>query len=246
MSAVYSKGQICLTISRMELCCATGLALSLISLTVSPALADADPAKGARTFHNQCSPCHSLKPGRHMTGPSLSGIVGRKAGSIGGFERYSKPLPHSSLEWNEQTLSAWLANPQAVVPGNTMTALVADAQDRANIVAYLLATQTPGAPPREDIPKPHEKTLDLKAAGPATRIASIGFCRNTYAVKMENGSTLLFWEQNLRFKTDSSAEGPLPAKPNLVPTGMHGDRSYAVFAAPQEISGFIKLDCPDR
>ena len=88
--------------------------------------------------------------------------------------------------------------------------------------------------------------LDLKAAGPATRIAAINFCRDTYAVKMENGATLLFWEPNLRFKTDGSNGGPSAAKPVLVPTGMQGDRSYAIFASPQEISSFVKSECPSR
>jgi cytochrome c len=63
---------------------------------------------------------------------------------------------------------------------------------------------------------------------------------------MENGTTLLFWEPNLRFKTDSSKDGPTPAKPVLVPTGMQGDRSYAIFASPQEISSFVKSDCAGR
>ena len=176
----------------------------------------------------------------------MAGIVGRKAGSVAGFDRYSKALPQSSIEWNEQTLASWLTNPPALIVGTSMPGLDANEEAQADIVAYLLATQTPGAPPRDDIPKPHDKMLDLKAAGPATRIASISLCRDTYAVKMENGTTLLFWEPNLRFKTDSSNEGPSPAKPVLVPTGMQGDRSYAIFASAQEISGFIKAECPGR
>ena len=213
---------------------------------VSSALAEGDPQKGARTFNHFCSPCHSVTPDRHMTGPSLAAIVGRKAGSIAGFERYSKALPQSPIAWNQETLTAWVTNPPALVAGTTMPGIDADEQARMDIVAYLLATQTPGAPPRDDIPKPPEKMLDMKTSGPATRIASIGLCRDTYAVKMENGTTLLFWEPNLRFKTDSSSQGPTPAKPVLVPTGMQGDRSYAIFASPQEISGFVKSGCPSR
>ncbi len=213
---------------------------------VSPAHAEGDPQKGARTFNHFCSPCHSVTPDRHMSGPSLSGIVGRKAGSIADFDRYSKALPQSSIAWNEQTLTSWMVNPQVLVAGTTMPGIGADEQARMDIVAYLLATQTPGAPPRDDIPKLPEKMHDLKASSPATRIASIGLCRDTYAVKMENGTTLLFWEPNLRFKTDGSSQGPTPEKPVLVPTGMQGDRSYAIFASPQEISGFVKSDCPSR
>lgn len=207
------------------------------------ARAEGDPLKGVRTFNNLCSPCHAVAPGRHMTGPSLSGVIGRKAGSAADFERYSKALPLSGIEWNEQTLLSWIANPSALVGGTSMPGVQADEHARADIVAYLVATQTPGAVPRDDIPKPYQKTIDLKAAGPATRIVSIGLCRDTYTVKMENGSTLLFWEPNLRFKTDSGAQGPSPGKPVLVPTGMQGDRSYVIFASPQDISSFIRADC---
>ena len=223
---------------------ATVLGIALGSaLLAQPAAAGGDPVKGVRTFHNLCSPCHSVAPGKHMSGPSLSAVVGRKAGQVEGFERYSKALPKSAVEWNEQTLLTWLANPQAMVAGNSMTALVADETERNDIVAYLLATQTPGAAPRDDIPKPHEQVTDLKAAGPATRVAAISFCHDTYTVKMENGTSLLYWEPNLRFKTDSSANGPAPAKPVLVPTGMQGDRSYVIFASAQDIGGFVHAEC---
>ena len=219
------------------------LALGLVLAAPALARADADPVKGVRTFANVCGPCHAVAPGRHMTGPSLADIVGRKAGSLEGFDRYSKAIKDSGVAWNGDTLAAWLLNPQAVIPGTSMPPVAADDPARADIIAYLLATQTPGAPPRDDIPKPYQKSIDLKAAGPATRIAAITLCRDTYTVRLENGSALLFWEPNIRFKTDQSAEGPAVGKPVLVPTGMHGDRTYAVFATPQEISSFVRAEC---
>ncbi len=223
----------------------TALCLALTTATMTRAADEADPQKGVRTFNNLCAPCHAVSPGRHMSGPSLSGIVGRKAGSVAGFERYSKALPQSKVEWNEETLTAWLTNPQAVVPGNAMAVLVEDAQERADIVAYLLATQAGGGPTRDDIPKPFDKTLDLKSSGPATRVAAVSYCRDTYTIKMENGSSLKFWENNLRFKTDSSEKGPLPGKPVLVPGGQQGDRAYLVFAAPQDFSATITSECSE-
>ena len=230
---------------KLPVCSFYVLAASLILLMPMEAYAEGDPAKGVRTFHNLCMPCHSVSSGQHMTGPSLAGIVGLKAGVVAGFERYSKVLPQSSVVWNEQTLFIWLTNPQAMIPGNLMSALVEDAQDRSDIVAYLLATQSADGPKREDIPKPFDKTLDLKSAGPATHVAEIGYCRDTYTLKMENGATLKFWENNLRFKTDASDKGPLPTKPVLVPSGQQGDRAYLIFAAPQEISAAIKSECAD-
>jgi len=55
--------------------------------------------------------------------------------------------------------------------------------------------------------------------------------------------TLPFWEFNLRFKTDSSPNGPAPGKPVLVGQGMQGDRAQVVFSAPEEISSFIRKGC---
>jgi cytochrome c len=51
------------------------------------------------------------------------------------------------------------------------------------------------------------------------------------------------WEFNLRLKTDSSNDGPQAGKPVIVGTGMQGDRAAVVFAAPEEISAFIKSAC---
>lgn len=215
----------------------------LASLGTGTAAAEGDAAKGARAV-KQCLACHALQPGRHMTGPSLSGVIGRKAGSADGFERYSNALKGSAVIWDPSTLDAWLASPQTLIPGNRMSALVEDAVARADIIAYLMATQGPPEARKEGLPIPFQSQLDLKGTGPATRVAAIRLCRDTYDLTMENGVTQQYWERNLRFKTDSSTEGPPPGKPVLIPGGMEGDRAYLVFAAPQEISGAIKAECP--
>jgi len=38
-------------------------------------------------------------------------------------------------------------------------------------------------------------------------------------------------------------EGPVTGAPALLGAGMMGDRASVIFAAPDEISGFIKHDC---
>jgi len=53
----------------------------------------------------------------------------------------------------------------------------------------------------------------------------------------------MFWEFNLRFKTDSSKDGPPKGKPAIVQAGMQGDRAFIVFAGPAEMSTFIKKQC---
>ena len=84
------------------------------------AFAAGDAAAGKTAFENQCASCHSTEPGVNMTGPSLAGIFGRKAGSFPSFHRYSDALKLSGIVWDDQTLDAWLRNPAALVPGNEM------------------------------------------------------------------------------------------------------------------------------
>ena len=78
-----------------------------------------------------------------MTGPSLGGVWGRKAGTVAGFARYSDALKRSGLVWDERHLDEWLTNPAAVVPGNARDFPgIADARTRADLLAYLKAVST--------------------------------------------------------------------------------------------------------
>src|SRR5947207_5662898 len=65
-----------------------------------------DPARGAALF-GQCAACHSVEPGVHLTGPSLAAIWGRRAGTVGGFGRYSSALKHAGITWDAPTLDGW-------------------------------------------------------------------------------------------------------------------------------------------
>lgn len=95
-----------------------------------------DPAKGEKLFI-QCKACHVLEPGQNRVGPSLAGIVGRKAGSIEGFS-YSAANKNSQKIWDEETLSAYLEAPQKAMPGTKMAfAGLKKPQDRADVIAYL-------------------------------------------------------------------------------------------------------------
>jgi len=88
----------------------------------------------------QCVACHSLD-GSNGAGPTLKGILGRKAGSVPGF-RYSRAMRTSSIFWDAKLLDAYLANPQQAVPGNVMPfSGIADATERANLLAYIASQQ---------------------------------------------------------------------------------------------------------
>lgn len=93
--------------------------------------------KGERVF-KKCQACHALDPGQHTDkGPSLHGLFGRKAGTAEGFA-FSEAMKSADVVWNEETLEAFLADSQAVVPGNTMNfSALRKPDDRTAVIAYL-------------------------------------------------------------------------------------------------------------
>jgi cytochrome c len=100
------------------------------------ARADGDPARGEKRFE-ECATCHTLDRGVNNVGPSLNGVIGRKAGEIADF-RYSPAMKKSGITWTPQTLDTFIADPQQEVPGNRMPfAGMPDAGDRADLIAYL-------------------------------------------------------------------------------------------------------------
>ena len=111
-------------------------ALALVA-TACSASAAGDPAAGEAKF-KVCRICHQIGEGaRNFVGPELNGVVGRKAGSVPGYN-YSDANKNSGLTWDEATLAKYLRNPRAVVPGTKMAfpGLPTD-EDAANVIAYL-------------------------------------------------------------------------------------------------------------
>ena len=223
--------------------------LMLIFLTRSPTAAETprgDPARGAELFQ-QCAACHSVQPGLHLTGPSLAAIWNRRAGTVQGFGRYSDALKHAGITWGEATLDRWLARPQAVVPDTTMTfAGMENARQRADLVAYLKAVAEGKAPPSAGggmmAMGPRS---DLKQAGKERRVIAIRHCGDAYHVTTESGRTTPYWEFNLRFKTDSSPNGPEHGKPVLASAGMQNDRAQLVFSGLDDLKRFLVERCDE-
>jgi cytochrome c len=95
-----------------------------------------DAAAGKTDFVT-CQTCHSIDAGVNKIGPSLHGVVGRKAGSIADFT-YSAANKGSGITWTPEKLFQYLEAPQRVVPGTKMTfAGFSDPQKRADVIAYL-------------------------------------------------------------------------------------------------------------
>lgn len=200
---------------------------------------------GARAFQ-ACASCHALEPGRNLTGPTLAGIWGRKAGTGESFTRYSNALKASNVVWNEQSLDRWLTDPKALVPNNYMVFPgVRDPKARGDIIAFLKAASEGGLDARTAATATARapQLENLKSLGADQQVASISYCRDSYRVTTVAGPTTPFWEFNLRFKTDSSDNGPTKNHPVLLPASMGGDRAFLIFSAPDEISSFVKEQC---
>jgi cytochrome c len=97
------------------------LALALV-LAAAPVDPGAQSLEGPRLFQ-RCYACHSLDPAeRTLSGPNLSGLFGRRAGTLDGFD-YSPALREAGargLVWSEQTLDRFLEDPEEFIPGVRM------------------------------------------------------------------------------------------------------------------------------
>ena len=122
------------------------LAAVLSAVAASASAADGDPTIGKKNFR-QCGACHELAAGKTKVGPSLHGIIGRKAAGADGFS-YSPSLREAAekgLVWDEVNLMAYLENPVAFLKSylgkdkitNKMFNRYAKEDFRRDVIAYL-------------------------------------------------------------------------------------------------------------
>ena len=127
-----------------------------------------DVAAGKLVFR-KCQACHSLEPGKNGLGPSLVGIVGKKASSVPNFN-YSPAMKASNLTWDVATLDAYLSDPQKSVPGNKMPFPGLKTENERNaVIAYLAAGPSPvvAAPAAARAPAPAAAAPPAPAASAA-------------------------------------------------------------------------------
>jgi cytochrome c len=110
------------------------LAAAGLAIVAAPALAAGDADAGRVLYQARCAACHSLD--YNGVGPAHRGVFGRPAAKATGFA-YSDALKSSHIVWTEQTLDRWLADPEKTAPGQRMGINVPDAQERADLIAYL-------------------------------------------------------------------------------------------------------------
>lgn len=222
-------------------------ALLLIAAIWNPALAEPDSANGQQLFAGACSACHSLEPNKNFTGPSLSGLWGRKAGSLSSFPRYSPAIKSADVVWDDQTLDKWIADPKAMISENRMIFPgLPSVRARADLIAFLKKATQPGkqsVQAMQGMMGMGAGIPSLKSVATGSQVKEIRYCGDTYTITTADGHIIQFWERNLRFKTDMSDEGPPKGSPALVGAGMVGDRASIIFAAPEEFGQFIKRKC---
>jgi cytochrome c len=109
----------------------------------APARAEGNAARGERLFNQQCKACHTLEKGGASTvGPNLQGLIGRKAGTEGGYQS-SDAMKKSGIVWDDKALAEYLKDPKAKVPGTKMVyiGLKQEAQQQDMIEFLKKATQ---------------------------------------------------------------------------------------------------------
>lgn len=121
--------------------------LLILLAGLGPASAQSPSAENGADVFKKCRACHLVgDTARHAVGPALNNVIGRKAGAADGYT-YSdnmRELGQNGLVWSENELSRYLENPKAVAPRGKMAFPgIADAQDRADLIAFLKTFSKP-------------------------------------------------------------------------------------------------------
>ena len=110
---------------------------AILAMTTSVPVMAGDIDAGEKVF-KKCKACHVVDAEKNKTGPHLVNIMGRTAGSLESFKKYSKAMKESGIVWNEETLNGYLEKPKAYIKGTKMAfAGLKKEKDRENVIAYL-------------------------------------------------------------------------------------------------------------
>ena len=117
------------------------LAIIITSLLISGTAYAGDVAKGEKVF-KKCKACHVVDAEKNKTGPHLVALIGREAGSVESYKKYSKAMKASGIIWNAETLDGYLEKPKKYLKGTKMAfAGLRKEADRQNIIAYFESLQ---------------------------------------------------------------------------------------------------------
>jgi cytochrome c len=116
----------------------TAIFVAVVLLASAEGAALAQDAEAGEKVFVKCRICHQVgEAAKNLIGPTLNGLIGRKAGSVEGYS-YTDANKSSGLVWDEATLKEYLNNPKAKIPGTKMIfAGLPKEEDADNVIAYL-------------------------------------------------------------------------------------------------------------
>uniref|UniRef100_A0AC34Q663 Cytochrome c domain-containing protein n=1 Tax=Panagrolaimus sp. JU765 TaxID=591449 RepID=A0AC34Q663_9BILA len=98
---------------------------------------EGDYEKGKQIFKQRCLQCHVIDSMATKTGPTLNGLIGRKSGTVPGFD-YSSANKNKGVVWSRDTLFEYLLNPKKYIPGTKMVfAGLKKPNERADLIKYI-------------------------------------------------------------------------------------------------------------
>jgi cytochrome c len=113
------------------------LLTAILSMTATAPAMAGDVAAGEKVF-KKCKACHVVDNEKNKSGPHLVNIMGRPAGSIESFKKYSKAIKESGIVWDEETLDGFLEKPKKYLKGTKMGfGGLKKQKDRDDVIAYL-------------------------------------------------------------------------------------------------------------
>tara|TARA_R110000737_G_scaffold26627_3_gene45395 strand:- start:7890 stop:8303 length:414 start_codon:yes stop_codon:yes gene_type:complete len=92
-------------------------------------------ARGAKLAED-CKACHNLQGRTNQVGPYLADVLGRKAGSVSGYD-YSEAMASQDFTWDAEKLQAFILDTESVVPGTNMAFGGIDKDQAADVVEYI-------------------------------------------------------------------------------------------------------------
>jgi cytochrome c len=104
-----------------------------------PPVHAADAAAGSDVFKAECAECHSPRAGRNKKGPSLFGIVGRRAATLPDYAYSDALRGHGDWVWTPERLRSYLSQPaRQTNPGTKMKYDgLTDAAELDDLIVYL-------------------------------------------------------------------------------------------------------------
>ncbi len=115
------------------------IALAMFATPAAFAAEKADVANGKTLFEQRCGICHATtrEGAGPVLGPTMIGLIGRKAGTDKDFPTYTPALKAYGVKWSTKTLDEFLENPMIKVPGTMMPMSLPDKKERTDVIAFM-------------------------------------------------------------------------------------------------------------